>query len=210
MNHIMKSRRTRAYRSSLRQEQSEQTRRSILDALVRTMASGLSEVSIPAIAKEAGVSVPTVYRHFRTKRDLFDALFPYTIEKTGLGFDVIPQGLEDVDRAAREAFRRHAAVEPTIRAALASQVGREFRRTSMMPSRLEAMERGLARDLAGLPAEDRARVTKLATLLLSSSASRVYEEYFDFSPDEAAEYSAWAIRTLVRGVRARGRKRGKE
>ena len=64
----------RAYRSQLRVLQAEQTRARILDATVRVMARGLTSVSIPAVAREAGVSVATIYRHFATKRDLLATL----------------------------------------------------------------------------------------------------------------------------------------
>ena len=58
----------RTYRSELRAQQADETRARILDATVRVMARGLASLSIPAVAREAGVSVPTVYRHFATKR----------------------------------------------------------------------------------------------------------------------------------------------
>src|SRR5690349_19462837 len=80
----VKGRRTRAYSSALRDERAEDTRQRILDALIRTMARGIAELSVPAVALEAGVSVPTVYRHFRTKADLVAALGPYLTEKSRL------------------------------------------------------------------------------------------------------------------------------
>src|SRR5438093_9681250 len=79
-----RARRSRSYESPLREEQAEVTRRRILDALVRTMAKGVAGLSVPAVAAEAGVSVPTVYRHFRTKADLVAALAPYLTRKTRL------------------------------------------------------------------------------------------------------------------------------
>ncbi len=74
----------RYYRSELRAQQAEDTRARILDAALRVMADGFASVSIPNVAREAGVSVPTVYRHFKTKQDLLDALYPYLIRRSGL------------------------------------------------------------------------------------------------------------------------------
>src|SRR6266511_4254163 len=75
---------TRAYDNELRAEQAEGTRRKILDALVRTMGRGVAGLSIPAVAREAGVSVPTVYRHFKSKAALVAALSPYLFGRAGL------------------------------------------------------------------------------------------------------------------------------
>ncbi len=75
MNHFMNKK--KLYQSQLRQEQMKRTRELILEGLIKTMASGIAELSIPAVAHEAGVSIPTVYRYFRTKRDLIEALGGY-------------------------------------------------------------------------------------------------------------------------------------
>ena len=58
MTHIMKEKHT--YSSRLREEQAQRTREQILEGLVKTMARGMATVSIPAVAREAGVSIPTV------------------------------------------------------------------------------------------------------------------------------------------------------
>ena len=51
------------------------------------MAHGLADLSIPEVAREAGVSVPTVYRYFMAKRELIEALGIYTLQKLGLFID---------------------------------------------------------------------------------------------------------------------------
>src|SRR6266704_3647723 len=96
-----RSRRSRSYESPLREEQADVTRQRILDALVRTMGKGVAGLSVPAVAAEAGVSVPTVYRHFRTKADLVAALAPYLSRKTGL-MEVPDVGSDDLGALARE------------------------------------------------------------------------------------------------------------
>ena len=74
MTRIATSDGARTYRSQLRTQQAEQTRARILDATVRVMAGGLAFVSVPQVAREAGVSVPTVYRHFPDRLSLFEGL----------------------------------------------------------------------------------------------------------------------------------------
>ena len=98
--------RTRAYGSPLRAQQAEETRERILDATVRVMAKGLAFVSVPQVAREAAVSVPTVYRHFATKRDLLGAVYPHSVRRAGLGELVIPRSMDELRGGLRAYFER--------------------------------------------------------------------------------------------------------
>jgi AcrR family transcriptional regulator len=65
----------RRYVSPRRQEQAQLTRRTILDASRRLFAAqGYAATTLPAIAREAGVSAPTITAAFGTKAMLLDAL----------------------------------------------------------------------------------------------------------------------------------------
>ena len=60
---------------SLREEQRALTRTRILEALAELIESHHPlDVTMAAVAERAGVSEPTLYRHFDTKRNLFKAL----------------------------------------------------------------------------------------------------------------------------------------
>src|SRR5713226_10514271 len=102
MIHIMNEKSTSKPR--LRQEHARQTRELILEGLVRTMARGITELSIPAVAREAGVSIPTVYRYFRTKRELVEALGAYIVEKAGFVNVQLPMSPEELTTALEELF----------------------------------------------------------------------------------------------------------
>ncbi|GAC1388484.1 MAG: hypothetical protein NVSMB49_00720 [Ktedonobacteraceae bacterium] len=62
------------------------------------MAHGITEISIPVVARQVGVSVPTVYRDFRTKRDLIEALGGYVVQKAGFAISQPPHSLEELLR----------------------------------------------------------------------------------------------------------------
>jgi TetR/AcrR family transcriptional regulator, regulator of cefoperazone and chloramphenicol sensitivity len=65
----------RRYRSSLRAEQAEQTRRKIRQAARGLFESnGFTETTIAEIARTAGVSVPTVYAVYRSKGGVVGAV----------------------------------------------------------------------------------------------------------------------------------------
>jgi AcrR family transcriptional regulator len=67
-------RRRRAYRSPLRQQQAAETRAAVLAAATALFAArGWSGTGMRDVAREAGVSVETVYANFRSKTDLLMA-----------------------------------------------------------------------------------------------------------------------------------------
>jgi AcrR family transcriptional regulator len=70
----------RAYRSNRRTTQVDATRQAILQAARRLFAErGYPGTTIAAIATEADLAVPTVYKHFGTKRRLLLDLIDVTI-----------------------------------------------------------------------------------------------------------------------------------
>src|SRR4051812_2216377 len=82
MGSSLPGRKRRVYHSPLRKEKAQETKERILDSLVKVMArNGISDISIPLVAREARVSVPSVYRYFPTKRDLVGALDDYAHRK---------------------------------------------------------------------------------------------------------------------------------
>ena len=102
----------RPYRSQLRLEQAEQTRRQVLDAAAKLFVErGYEGASIAAIAEEAGVSPETVYARFRNKRTLIGELMQDAVR----GADPRPIPDQDAPRALavetdqREQLRLFAA-----------------------------------------------------------------------------------------------------
>lgn len=191
---------TRPYASPLRDEQVHRTRERILDATIATMGRGIAELSVPAVALEAGVSVPTVYRHFGSKRGLLDALPSYLMSKSGLIPDPPPTDLDELRRAGRLVFHRYRELDPTVRAAMASALGWELRR-EQMPDRLATFEAPIRAGLPELDDQTSERMARILLLLLSSAMVRAFETYFGRTGDDAADDVEWAIRTLVAGAR---------
>jgi AcrR family transcriptional regulator len=102
----------RPYRSRLRLEQAEQTRRQVLDAAAKLFVErGYEGASVAAIAEEAGVSPETVYARFRNKRTLIGELMQDAVR----GADPRPIPEQDAPRALaaetdqREQLRLFAA-----------------------------------------------------------------------------------------------------
>jgi AcrR family transcriptional regulator len=203
MKHITNVKRgrrpSRAYDSELRAEQADATRRRILDALVRTMGRGVAALSIPAVAREAGVSVPTVYRHFKSKAALVAALSPHLVGRTGL---MDPDLIENADlpTIVREMYRRNAGMDAEVRAALASELGQETRRR-MMPQRVALARKTLGERLPGVTGDELDRVTRVFLILTSSATMRAFKDYLGMDASQAANDVAFVVEILQRALR---------
>ena len=197
-----KKRASRVYDSELRAEQADATRRKILDALVRTMGRGVAALSIPAVAREAGVSVPTVYRHFRSKAALVAALSPHLIGRTGLMDPTLMEGA-DLPTIVHEMYRRNAGMDAELRAALASELGQQTRRR-LMPQRVAIARKTIAARLPGLTDEELDRFTRVFLILTSSATMRAYKDYLGMDAAQAADDVAWVADVLQRARRSRG------
>ena len=196
----------RPYRSELRARHLDDTRARILDATVRVMAAGVATVSIPAVAHEAGVSIPTVYRHFRTKRDLLAAVYPHLERRANLDDLVVPQSIDELRPAVRSLFDRLDSFDDLARAAIASPAAAESRSLSM-PRRL-ALTRGLADSVVPVSSEaDRNRIARLLVIITSSAALRTWRDQLGASVDQAADDIDWIVRAAVTAATSTTRSR---
>lgn len=185
----------RTYHSPLREQQVADTRERILDGLVKTMAHGLAEVSMPAVAREAGVSVATVYRHFPSKQALFEAMPEYMARRTGADQLRVPETYEELERSIRLVYANIDGVDDVLKAALDSPLGDKARR-AQMPQRLAFIEATIAALAPGLAEPARSRIMRLMLVLTSSGAQRMLSAA-GRDPRAAADDATWALRTLI-------------
>jgi AcrR family transcriptional regulator len=188
----------RAYRSPLREEQAKETRERILDAALQVLARGLADLSIPAIAREAGVSIPTVYRNFRTKRKLLEAIYPYSVRRARTGEVKPPTSIAVFGEGVRLLFERLESLDDIERAAFASP-GAEAVRHVNIESRRTSARRAVDAIAPRLSGEDRERLARLAIVLTTSATARMLREHLGLSLDEAVDDVEWAIRAVIAG-----------
>jgi AcrR family transcriptional regulator len=186
----------RPYHSQLREQQAEETRERILDATLRLTADGLASLSIPAVAREAGVSVPTIYRHFRTKAGLLSAMYPFAARRTGLDAVPDPTSVEELRGAIRAYIERLDGLEDMARAAYASPIADEVRHATIR-SRVQRIQRVADSIRPKLPKVHRDRITRLLVVLTSSSALRMWRDHLGASVEEAADDIEWVVRAAI-------------
>jgi hypothetical protein len=189
----------RSYNSPLREEKSRETREAILTALYRLMNSAgvPDEISMDAIANEAGVQRRTVFRHFPAKDDLLTAFWPWL--NAHMGASTAPETVKDVVEGPKEAFPRFDAHEAAVRASLHSRTGREMR-MGMVPTRRLRFAGALAPVLSSLPPAEASRVEALAHLLYSASAWEVLKDYGGLTGAQAGETASWALDMILSAV----------
>ena len=193
---------TRTYRSPLREERSEQTRERILDALVSVMArNGIADISIPLVAREARVSIPSVYRYFPTKRDLVAALADYAHRKGSFKMSEFEpvESPQDLARIIPAVFKRREAIESTLSAAMNSSLGYAIRRPEF-EERAQFLEKALRPATQHLNRKERAWLKDVVFVLNSFATVRAFKDYLGLDTDEAAKRVSWAIEILAHGA----------
>ena len=172
----------------------------ILDATLRVMAGGIASLSVPAVAREAGVSVPTVYRHFRTKDDLLAATYPHVLHRAGHDQITAPATIGDLRDRVRGIFASIEEADDLARAALASPAAQEARRLSI-PRRLGQVQQMLDTAQPPLPPADRDRIARLLVVLTSSASLRMWWD-LGATADEAADDVEYTIKAALAGSRS--------
>ena len=187
----------------------EKTRQRVLDAVVETLGKGVTELSIPAVAKAAGVSVPTVTRHFKTKKGLMQAAAERLRNERGVGPTATT--VEEFGEMVRREYKRAAELPDDVRAALQSELLRShLRQAGAWKARRQAMDkfvRDAGTDLDGVELE---HCVDVMTVIASSYFLRGTKSLLNHTSEQAAAAVTWAMKRLIggRAVKPTKRKRG--
>jgi AcrR family transcriptional regulator len=182
-------------RPSLREAQRAVTEQRIVEALAALIDQEHPlEISMTAVAKRAGVSEPTVYRHFPTKRDLFAALARRQFQAVATG--LAPASADDLGQAVHTVFRRSAEMENTVRWTLAAPDPQRVPRPNVQ-ARLAMLRTALSDVLEDLDDDTAQLLLRTVVLLTSPMAWLYWKDYLGLDPATAADTAAWAIKTLT-------------
>lgn len=176
-------------------------KRATRDRIVRAVADLVAEahpaaVSVPAVAKQAGVGVATVYRYFPTKEALLDASAMVLGDDSKLtSLDAMPTSFEEVTSVLPEQFAAIARHLGIARNQLASPLGRQLRQV-----RWEAKQVAVAKALDGSGIDPTSpagqRFAAVADVLTSSTAVLELHDKAGIPIDVAADHVLWALSVL--------------
>lgn len=181
--------------ADVRELQRAATEREILSAVQRLLADDHpAELSMPAVAEAAGVSLRTLYRYFPTKSDLVDAASrAFQVEVQGrMRTPVDRSNLGDYLEQMWVTFAEHL---PAVMAEHASPAGRELRRQRLARSR--PYLRGVVAADTDLADDALAEVTDLVLLVTSSSAFLELTQHHGHDPVDAARMATWAAEAVI-------------
>ena len=185
----------RGYDNTLREEQARQTRQRILDSAVEMLAASDSgNVTLAEVARRAGVSEPTLYRHFGSRERLYEALEAHAQVK--LGLPAVPETMEEITSHVRAVFRSFGENDALMHAVTRADLGREIRARgrARRTQQLRSMIAAQARHLDGPEVN---RITAVIRVLVSWETYRVMTEELGLSAGDAGAAVTWALETLL-------------
>jgi AcrR family transcriptional regulator len=191
---------------TLREQHASATRERILFAVAELLERGApEELTVPDVAAASGVSLRTIYRYYPTRDELLAAASRW-IGQELLG-SPYPQSLDEVASVIQEGCRRFDEHPGLVRSMALSDIGRDVR-AFRRRERLEAIERALRAELAGLPVDELRRAQAVLAYLHNMLAYTTLREESGLSGEEAGQALAWAVGTLVEDLRRRHATRG--
>ncbi|GLR85327.1 TetR/AcrR family transcriptional regulator [Bradyrhizobium iriomotense] len=186
---------------SLRDEYAEMTRQRIVAAFVETLEDeAADDISMAAVAKRAKVAERTIYRHFKTRAELFAAAGEW-IENNVFSYIPFtsPDELPDIFRKLCKRFDRHPHL---ARAIAMTRAGRRVR-AGFRRHLIEQHRKAMAPLVQHLSAKEVRQAEALASYLNNVLAWNAMREDFGMSSTDVADAIEWALTTLLKDVRQR-------
>jgi TetR/AcrR family transcriptional regulator, cholesterol catabolism regulator len=187
----------------LRDEYTAQTRQRIIESFIALLEeSDDAAVSTSVLAKKAGVSLRTVYRHFPSRDDLLAATADWlNTEAFALAR---PDGTQDLVAGFRTAAERFDARPNLARILALTRVGRSMR-SAFRADLAERRHRTLWRDAPAVPASDQRRAEAVLACLDNVLSWLTLREEFGMDGTESGAVISWAIDLILRETRSAGR-----
>lgn len=188
--------RRRTYDNTLRVELAQQTRQRILDAAVAELAN-TQGVTLAQVARRAGVSEPTLYRHFGSREKLLEEIELHAQGRLGLPpMTESITGLADQATSLFEKFEEH---KDLLNAVVQAGVGKEMRATGRK-RRTQMLREMIARSAPHLDAAEHARITAVLRALVSWESYHTMTGELGLSPEDARRAVGWALESLVSAI----------
>ena len=191
------------YHSPLRVSQVNTTRERITDAVFAVFQKhgGQEDITFKEVAKAAGVTEMTVYRHFANRDELLQALWQRINAQIGID---IPDSIAALTARNQDLHVAYESLAPLMLANIMSKQGREIR-LSRKSQRQKAFLKIANEVNPDLPPKQKKRVAAVLQLLHSSYAWDSLRSNWDMNPKEIAETTLMAINSILSTTRRKVR-----
>ena len=152
-------------------------------------------LTIGAIARQAGVSERTIYRHFPTERELHEALMRRLEQEAGVSYEALALGNMTDMTAKLFASLPSFAAAPTIGPRHTAFATSDVRRR-------ESLLRAIAELTKDWPAADRRMAAAALDVLWTPLSYERLTGNWEFSAADATRVVTWAIEVVVEAIRA--------
>jgi AcrR family transcriptional regulator len=183
------------YASPLRERQKADTRTLILETVKRLMKDqSLADLSLAMVAREAGITERTVYRHFATREQLLEATWAAVNE--AIGMKEFPRTAAELIERPKKLFPAFDESGEAVRAMLASPQGRELR-LRVNEQRQAAIRVAVKNARPNLREPALTRLCAAVQLLCSASGWATMTDYWGLDSAEAGRAASEAIAALL-------------
>lgn len=188
----------------LRRRRAEVSRQAIRDAVAALLLEEHpANLSVPAVAARAGVSVRTVYRYFPTKQDLLDDVAEIQQRRA----DAMVDGRQDMFERPQQYLSAMWSDFETdveaIRAQHLSPLGADLRARRLQKTQAEMQVR-LDKAFPEASVKDRRDLGDLLVTIMSSTAFLELHDRMGHSGTDAARLVWWAARAMQKQFAADG------
>jgi AcrR family transcriptional regulator len=187
---------------SLRDQHHELTRELIMRAVIdQVEQGGFSELTVPEVARAAGVSLRTVYRHFPTRDDLLAGASEWIAANyfAVTGLPATPEEVIENLVVNAKLWDEHPEL---VRAMALTRVGNAVRSVRRV-SRLEKLREALLAVSANLSEVERRRAQAVFGYLNNMLAWVTMRDETCLSGEEIGAALRWAMETLIEDLRRR-------
>lgn len=182
---------------SLRERQTAGTRAEIIEVAMALLSQN-ADVSHELIARQAGMSARTVYRHFPDRAALMIAVWQRLREVIEFKTPATDQEIVSVTRTTFRALNTHEALVKGVIASAASA------RIWNLPGNAarEAFTASLTPILTGMPEASRKFVIGCFVAIFSAPFWNLLRSRAELSAEETEEAAAWMLTVLLDSLRA--------
>lgn len=188
----------RAYDNSRRAAQADETARRILDAAIALMGTPGAELSTSAIAAEAAVAPPTVYKHFPNRQAIFEAVQERINER--FGRPAWPASVEELRLSIGPLHRFFGAQEALVRAVVTAPELHGFWEVTRR-GRDEAIAHALEGETRHLPKEEARAAAAMAVRIVGIETWLDLKDAWGLSDAAVTAATSRALDALLASLR---------